>query len=717
VDRRTGDLVSLRVAGREFATGRQPIFLFRLADPGAGRGRSFSSRDATRCDVRAGDPGEGLVLDYAYRDGATVRVTFSAGEVAGLTASIEVSGRPGRVLQEVSFPSLLLKGKFGASARSVKLFMPGADGYVATREGLLRRGWNGRTYPGSASMQFMAYYDDAGGLTVQTRDTRGEPKDFRAIFSRARGRMRFGVRHLLPAVAGRGFKSCPIALLACEGHWTSAASKYRAWARKQWWARPRTGESAPPKWLRRGFLTLGGQFRPLGVGEHVVPIGKWPEVVRAWRKATGAANVMLDVRGWERHGSYCSPFYFPMYPSDEAVGGMADSVRPERARLMAMIAGLKWMIRRQTKPGRSYHVVGFDFTDRFDHKARSVCILGRDGKPVIRQPTQSWDGVTAFMCPAHPFTAEHFRETARRCARAGLVLFEFDQMNGGRCPPCYSRAHGHPPGPGAWTIKAIAGVMSEARKAGRAVTADFGTSLEDAQELLLGELDSWVSRAGHMTKWPANGRGSYVVPAFAFVYHPLSRAICFDIQSSVGPDPYQILQMGRYFVAGATPSTNMAWWQMLSAYGEKDLLPLPHKIDPDQLKLLRAIVATGHGPGLGYLSVGEMLAAETPAVEDRTWQYRRWESGKALDIKVKHPPVMASAWDLPDGRRGFVFVNMGKDEVSFPYGFAVAGKRPPAGAEMTVYINGRKTADMTAWACRKLTLPGLSTCLVEFAGK
>lgn len=76
---------------------------------------------------------------------------------------------------------------------------------------------------------------------------------------------------------------------------------------------------------------------------------------------------------------------------------------------------------------------------------------------------------------------------------------------------------------------------------------------------------------------------------------------------------------------------------------------------------------------------------------------------------------MVGAWDLPDGRRGFTFVNMAAEALTFPYGFAVDGKRPPPGAKLAIYVNGAKTAETTARACAKLTLPALSTCLVEFA--
>lgn len=713
-----GDLVSLICGGREFAAGKQQLFHIKLTDPKTRKIQTLSSRDAEKVAVRTLGPAgaKRTVLTYTFSDELKVEVVF--GTRAGsdeLETSIDVANRTGRILEEVHYPNFRLKGKLGESARSVKLFMPGGDGYVATRAGLLRQRWHQRAYPARASMQFMAYYDADGGLTLQTRDPKARPKEFGGHFDRLNDRLTFVVIHRLPFDVDRNFTSSPVALLRCGAKWTSAAAKYRLWARKQFWAKPKSGQAAPPKWLCDGFLTLGGCFRPLGIGEHVVPFGKWPEVARSWRNATGATNIMLDVRGWERHGQYCSPFYFPMYPSNERIKGVFDACLAERAHAMAMVAGLKWMIHRKAFPGKSYHVLGFDFRDRFDDKAKGVCVINRDGKVHIREPRQNWDGRLSFMCPGHEFTFDHFRKTARTLAQVGFALFEFDQMNGGYCPHCYSSDHGHPRGPGIWQREAIARVMAVTRAEGRKINPRFATSLEDPQEVYLPQLDSYVSRAGHISKWPGAGPGSVVVPAFTFVYHPLARAIGFDVQNSPHADAYQILQMGRYFISGTVPSTNMGWWQLLGKYGKGDLLPAPRKIHADQLKLLKAITATHCGPGLPYLGFGEMLAADTTELCPQQWTYRRWTGQKMVDRTITHPAVVVSAWRAGTGRRAFVFVNMAKEAKSFDFDFAVEGRKPAPDTPVRVHVNGKPQPAGTVAKLRRIRMLALSTLLVELA--
>ncbi len=715
VDPARGDMVSLRVGGREFAAGAQSLFSLTLTDPRTRQSETITSRHARAVAVRTSGPDGGINLTFTFSDDLFAKVAFSprpAGD--GLETSIEVANHTGRVLEEIRYPDLVLKGKPGESARSVKLFMPGGDGYVVTRAGLLRHRWHQRAYPGQASMQFMAYYDDEGGLTVQTRDAQAAPKEFGAYLDRQKDRLSFVVIHRRPLAGNQPFASSPIALLYCGAHWTSAAGQYRAWARTQPWAKPKQGDALPPQWLREGFLTLGGTFRPLGVGRYVVPFEKWPIVVRQWRQATGATAIMLDVRGWERYGQYCSPFYFPMHPSNDRIKSVFDACLPERAHGMAMVAGLKWMIERKAFPGRSYHVLGFDFRDRFDDQARNLCVVGHDGKVLIHEPAANWDGRLAYMCPAHPFTLEHFRKTARQLAEAGFALFEFDQMNGGYCPFCHSPDHDHPLGSGTWQREAIARIMFETRAEGRKIDLRFATSLEDPQEAYLPQLDSYVSRAGHISHWPAPGEGSAVVPAFTFVYHPLARAISFDVQGSVSEDPYQILQMGRYFIRGATPSTNMAWWQLLDRYGEDDLLPIPEKIHPDQLKLLRAIVATHCGPGLPYLSFGEMLAADRTEYCLRTWSYRRWDGKQMIEETITHPDVMASAWEDASGRRAFVFVNLSTEPRRFDADFAVAGRSPTGDTPATVFVDGKPRPTTTVSERKQIEMSALSTLLVEF---
>jgi hypothetical protein len=471
--------------------------------------------------------------------------------------------------------------------------------------------------------------------------------------------------------------------------------------------------------MQEGFLTLGGSLRPLGVGAHVVKPGEWPELVHAWRQATGAPAAMLDLREWEHDGVYTSPFFFPVYPSPQELTGLWQSVRKENARGMAMVAGLKWMIHRDAFPGEAYHVTAFDGRERFETEGRPVCVVDRDGQVLVKEPAFNWDGRHACMCPAHPFTQQHFRDTARELARVGFALFEFDQMNGGSCPPCYSTEHGHPPGPGTWTREAMAHFVADVRRVGREVNPEFGTCIEDPSEVLLPHLDSFIGRADNMGEWPAAGPGTEVVPAFTFVYGPLIRSLAIDIQNSAAPHEFELLQTARAFIAGEAPSTNMAWWDMWWNYGRKgeSMLPLPEKVDADQLRLLSACVRMHCGAALPYMSFGEMLPAEPTGLPDRAWTRTSWENGERVERQLMSQPVLVSAWQAADGRVAFVFANMASEPVTFPYGFRAGRPALAAGTRVRVAVDGEFGSETTLAALGDIRMKGLSTLLVEFRGR
>jgi hypothetical protein len=335
---------------------------------------------------------------------------------------------------------------------------------------------------------------------------------------------------------------------------------------------------------------------------------------------------------------------------------------------------------------------------------------------LVKEPFFNWDGRHAFMCPGHEFTHRHFRETARELARVGFTVFEFDQMNGGTCPPCYSTEHGHPPGPGTWVREEMAAFMAEVRRIGREVNPEFATSMEDPSEVLLPQLDLFIGRADNVDEWPAAGPGTEVVPAFTFVYGPLVRSMAIDVQNSTEPHEFELLQTARAFIAGEVPSTNMAWWDMLWRYGEDDLLPLPGKMDAKQLRLLAAAVRTHCGPALPYMSYGEMLAAEPVALPDRPWKQVSWKGGQRVETDLMSPAVLRSAWELPDGHRAFVFVNIADDVVSFPYGFRVGGREPRQGSLPTVSTNGRPSGAPQGGDDGMVAVPGLATMVYEFSG-
>jgi hypothetical protein len=702
VDGKTGDLLTLTATHSGFsylAERRSPLFQLQLAGPdGASTWKDSRSARA----VAAHWAGEReLALDFAeVAEGLDVAV-----RVRGVPYSstvwfrLEIENRGQQVVEQVVFPVLRVKRPLGESPEDDRLFVPGGDGYVAGPEAMERQRWQRREYPGTASMQFAAYYDGLEGLAVTCRDTEGEPKLLGG--SVGDGFVDVAVWFRRPLVRQRTYCSPWVSVGRAQGLWTGAAEDYRWWARKQWWAKPKTGERAVPKWLRDSPLVLSADFRPLGNGRMFVPLERATEFARTWQSALGADNILVEWRNWEHEGYYASPFYFPLYPSSEKVAEVLGDLHREGYHSQAMVAGLKWMISREAFHTPHYNVLAYDGRQAFEEQGKSVCVVGRDGQVLVDKAYFTWDGDHAYMCPATEFAREHFRNCARTLAQAGFDLFEFDQMNGGSCPPCYSQEHGHPPGTGTWTRKAIAELMQITREEGRRYNPDFAISMEDPGELYLPYLDTYISRANDVIGWPAVGPGSEVVPAFAYVYGDLIPSTNVDIQHTSRPDDMVLLRTAREFIFGAGLSTQLTPWQVLADYGEDNLFPTPDKMDRDQLTLLRNCVLTRDGPLRPYVAAGRMFLRPWLQVPRVTLAAQHQTGTQTEEATIATPAVLGSTWALP-WRGAHVFVNPTTRPVEVREVFLFRPTR--------FYLNGEPTEP---FGSPEFTIPPLSTMVAE----
>ena len=346
-----------------------------------------------------------------------------------------------------------------------------------------------------------------------------------------------------------------------------------------------------------------------------------------------------------------------------------------------------------------------------------MCVVGRDGEVLVKEAHFTWDGDHAFMCPETDFAKEHFRSTARVLAQAGFDLFEFDQMNGGGCPPCYSTDHGHPPGESPWMHRAIAELMRITRDEGRKHSPAFALSLEDPAELLLPYLDTYISRVNHVINWPAAGPGSRVVPAFSYVYHPIVTSTNVDIQHTSRRDDFLLLRTARSFVYGAGLSTQLTPWQIMADYGEDDLFPTPKKMDPDQLTLLRNVVRTHGGPGRPYLTRGEMLRTLPLDVPTVGYKVSYQKGTDTEETTIEEPAVLHSGWSLPDGRVAFFFANPTRDSVSFGFAPRTLEWHAAADSRASVYLNGELQGPVHVPHLGTIEVPALSALMIEFAGE
>jgi hypothetical protein len=299
-------------------------------------------------------------------------------------------------------------------------------------------------------------------------------------------------------------------------------------------------------------------------------------------------------------------------------------------------------------------------------------------------------------------------------AQHGFKQFEFDQMNGGYLPDCYSSDHGHEPGPGRWKIQAIAETMSEVRKVGRQITKDFTVSMEDPQELLIPYLDNYFSRSSKIFGWPAPDVGARVVPAFAFVYHSRIRPFAIDIPHDNTENEFLLLATAEGFVNGMTMGTNSGWWAILDSEKEHgNILPYPEKLHPSQLKLLKSTMTLQAGAALPYLSYGKMEYVDQENIKMRRWTTTRWTGKETVEDTFAYPSVRVSAWTA-DGKRGFVFVNPTSETVEFEYDFSIEGQKPCPETTARIHSSFKPTVTALLKDLDSLKMPQYSTLLVEY---
>ena len=164
VDSESGDLLSLEDIGSHtqyLAQKSSPVFMMQLT---RGDKTSFWRDSRSAKDVRIerieGDSGKTLTMQYAgLEDGIAAVVTIAAAsDSPELRFHIEIENTSQLILEQLVFPLLRLVRPLGADKSDDRAFIPGGDGCVISAEGMELSPHAYRDYPGSASMQFLAYY-------------------------------------------------------------------------------------------------------------------------------------------------------------------------------------------------------------------------------------------------------------------------------------------------------------------------------------------------------------------------------------------------------------------------------------------------------------------------------------------------------------------------------------------------------------------------------
>jgi len=659
-----GTMVSLK----DKATGREwldpaalaPVYRIQLVDQAS----PISSTSAAEVRVRKGKAD--VTIEATHGNPASLTVTcrfWLDSDSLQLLGRIAIQSPSPCRIAEVAFPLVSLRLPFSGSGEDDRVLWPECDGTLLRDPGRNRPDRRLK-YPGTASMQMMAAFDPAAGLSLTTRDDKAHTKVF---CTRKSGKaLELSVAHVLPQTPMNrwelGYDAALAALRPSAGvptlTWEAAADQYRQWAIRQPWCRKtmaqRVAAGDIPKWIPEPNLvvtySLRGTMKDGSLGNRILmAVGQMEQ----WRKVVGAPITCLII-SWEKLDTWTTPDYFPPYGGEDRFAALTRELHTRGDRTMVFLSGLHWTLRKELA-GPDRPLVSVDQRAEFDRRGRAAAVSDAQGQAVIAGKPDQGIGQSATICPATPLARDILLGTSRRCCELGIDCVQVDQIVGGGMPYCYHPQHGHAPGGGAWCSEALYRLFAEIRKEGKARDPNFAFSIEEPGEFYLPILDTYHARDLHQGRWPRSGAGVLGVPLFTHVYHDFLAGYGSEgCYVSEKPSRLTLYQIGSNLVCGKVPA--VAVW---GRYCE------PEKVDAAQRRLLRAHVDLGRGPAGEFLNFGQRVA--TPSLDvpsiDLVFVEKDGKTRRALAV----PSVLHSAWKLADGRAGTVFACIRDKPVAFTF--------------------------------------------------
>jgi hypothetical protein len=485
-----GAVVSLKTPeGVELAAVPKGVRLFSLSLSQQAQTNSelvqVSSGDAADFSSAVSDESGGACATLTYEGFAKAvdRVVCTVRSKPGdplMRWGIAVQMRDGWALEKVQYPFVTLAAPLGASVEDDAAVVGAAKGGVIRQPGAMKAGSSvSISQPGNMAAQFGCYYDDRAGFYTAAQDGKGYPKDL--ILTRSAAGVEFSWYRPCFAL-GSETQAYDIVMSAFAGadgapaDWRDAADLYKAWALTQpWCATPFALRDDLPAWLKDGpaMVRFGREWLA-----DPARIERW--LTEYWLKNFPATPLITAYWGWEKRGSWVTPDYFPLFPSDEQFTQLVAKTRKLGCHAFPWPSGYHWTLTYNKCPDGSFE---WDDRARFDELARTHAVHNRDGNLYLRVPSWLNGGNTACLCGGDPWTLRWWNEDiCVPLAKRGCEMVQIDQVVGGNWPACYAPAHPHPKGRGLWMTERFAEQLRTMRTAMRKVEPDAVVCFEEPNE-------------------------------------------------------------------------------------------------------------------------------------------------------------------------------------------------------------------------------------------
>lgn len=247
LDYRTGSVVAITKGGENLldtSIVNQPLFNLRFRNQAEeGKIVEYSALDAKKVVLSKKQNTIQIDFDNFDKGGVKARVTLDVSDSRpDIQWNISMENQTEYMLDHIDFPRLVVKNDLVATGGSGRVFWPAQEGCLV--EDLTIRessswlkyrpieypqvGWGG-VYPNSAQMQFMAYYNNKGGLYLASHDAKCNPKGLE-FFRTEEGGIMLDLRLFVGGI-GKGKYKLPYNVVTSvfDGNWYDAADIYRNW--------------------------------------------------------------------------------------------------------------------------------------------------------------------------------------------------------------------------------------------------------------------------------------------------------------------------------------------------------------------------------------------------------------------------------------------------------------------------------------------------------
>ena len=676
----------------------KPLLEVKLLDKN-GNGLYYNSNNA---EFNYTETENGYTFCFAnLAENLNGKVYLEYNSSAFVSWSCEIENNTGNIIEWVGLPGLLTNDKLVGEGGSSLLFWPFGEGCIidntiwreTTSEWLGYKeitgqsaGYNGQ-YPGPVCMQFMAFYNENGGLYIGCEDEFSHLKVFE-YHAEGNG-VCLEMRVFADGATAHYKMPFKIKTGTFNGDWQDACEIYRAWLETTTNILPPKIENNPnlPDWYKNSPVVALYPIRGTKDSGDMTPNMYYPyknvlPFVDNFNNEFKCPVMALPMH-WEGTAPWAPPYVWPPYGGKEQFVDFANALHEKGNLLGVYCSGIGW-----TEYSYNDEI---DISDKYDEEF--ICRMP-DGSikysiligPPIRK---GYD-----MCASHEKVPYIVKGEVEALADAGCDYTQyFDQNLGGFGTLCYGREHNHPPAPGKWISDSMVKI--------------FKTACEnvDSKKMLIG--CEGASSEAFMKYLPLNDLRNnitffmgYPVSAYAYLYHEyinnfMGNQNTIDRIMDLPKNPDNLLFRTAYsFASGDMLSVCLAKEGKIS-WGwdvDWDISEYPNQ---DNIKTLIANLNPWRtGFASKYLHTGKMIKAENVngvGTYSITCYHNR---------TLNFADVFISAFEASDGEKAMVITNYlgNSKKVSFE-------------GEHKVWYNCENENDFTV--CTDYEIPPYSAVVVK----